>query len=46
VLNEPNQFGKLGTDLMLRAAMKTNAALMSRYFLDEDTARQWLVTAH
>lgn len=46
VLSETNQFGKLGADLMLRSALKLNNALMSRYFLDEDAARQWLLIVH
>lgn len=43
ILREPHQFGKLGADLLLRAAMRVNKALASRYFLDEDDARQWLL---
>lgn len=44
ILNGPHQFGKLGSDLMLRASLRINKALTSRYFLDEDEARQWLMT--
>lgn len=46
VLSETNQFGKLGADLMLRATLKMNNTLTSRYFLEEEAARQWLIIAH
>ncbi len=38
-----NQFGKLGSDRLLRAVFTLNPNLKSRYFLQEDEAREWLV---
>ncbi|MFD2569154.1 hypothetical protein ACFSUS_00825 [Spirosoma soli] len=43
LLNNANQFAKLGTDIVLKAAMATNQTLASRYFLDNDDARYWLM---
>ena len=43
VLTDLNQFGKLGADLLLRAAAIFNPQLSCRYFIDETEARQWLL---
>ncbi|WP_461043080.1 hypothetical protein [Spirosoma harenae] len=43
VLTDLNQFGKLGSDLLLRAAGNLNSSLSSRYFIDGENARQWLL---
>lgn len=43
VLNDPNQFGKLGADLILRASGQLNQALSSRYFVGTDDYHQWLL---
>ncbi|MBO0952610.1 hypothetical protein [Fibrella forsythiae] len=45
LLNEYNQFGKLGADLLLRASTNQNPALSSRYFLSDQEARDWLLRA-
>ena len=42
-LNDPNQFGKLGSDLILRASGNLNDSLSSRYFVSNDEARHWLL---
>ncbi|CCH53742.1 hypothetical protein BN8_02863 [Fibrisoma limi BUZ 3] len=46
VLTDLNQFNKLGSDLVLRAAFDMNPAIASRYFLDTASARAWLSTPH
>lgn len=43
LLNDYNQFGKLGADLILRAATTLNPTLTSRYFLGDKEARDWLI---
>jgi hypothetical protein len=43
VLNDLNQFSKLGADLMLRASINLNETLASRYFVSDEEARQWLL---
>lgn len=43
VLNDANQFGKLGADLILRASTTLNDTLTSRYFTDTEEARLWLM---
>ncbi|CAA9275661.1 MAG: hypothetical protein AVDCRST_MAG95-3009 [uncultured Adhaeribacter sp.] len=43
IQHDLNQFGKLGSDRLLRAVFALNANLKSRYFLQEDEAREWLV---
>ena len=45
VLADTNQFNKLGSDLVLRAALAANDYLQSRYFTDKPAARQWLTTS-
>lgn len=42
VLTDLNQFSKLGSDLVLRAALGLNPQLQSRYFTDMAEARTWL----
>jgi hypothetical protein len=43
ILNDLNQFGKLGADMILRASARQNDALVSRYFVGNEEARQWLM---
>jgi len=44
VLQDMNQFGKLGSDILLRAGFAMNPYLESRYFLDNEEAKEWLIT--
>ena len=43
ILNDLNQFSKLGADLILRASTTMNDALACRYFVDDEDCRQWLL---
>lgn len=43
ILKDLNQFGKLGSDLILRASGSLNESLTSRYFVGDEDARQWLL---
>ena len=43
VLRDMNQFAKLGSDLLLRAALAAAPLLESRYFLETEPARAWLL---
>ncbi|MVM35198.1 hypothetical protein GO755_34560 [Spirosoma sp. HMF4905] len=43
VLNDLNQFGKLGSDMLLRASGSLNASLASRYFVGNEDPQQWLL---
>ncbi|GAB4025390.1 hypothetical protein [Spirosoma gilvum] len=43
VLNDSNQFGKLGSDLILRASGRLNDSLSSRYFVGDEDTHQWLL---
>lgn len=43
ILNGMNQFGKLGSDLLLRASGVHNESLSSRYFVGNEDAREWLL---
>ncbi|CAA9308598.1 MAG: hypothetical protein AVDCRST_MAG56-6085 [uncultured Cytophagales bacterium] len=43
VLRDMNQFAKLGSDLLLRAALAASPLLESRYFLEAGAARAWLL---
>lgn len=44
VLNDLNQFGKQGADLILRASLPLNESLTSRYFVGNEGAIPWLMT--
>lgn len=44
ILTDLNQFSKVGADLILKASMSVNSSLSCRYFVDEETSRQWLLT--
>lgn len=43
ILNDPNQFAKAGSDRLMRLSAGQNPTLSSRYFLDADEARAWLM---
>ncbi|QDK79815.1 hypothetical protein EXU85_14825 [Spirosoma sp. KCTC 42546] len=43
ILNDLNQFGKLGSDLLLRASGNQNGSMASRYFVGNEDAREWLL---
>ena len=43
VLSRTSQFVKLGADILLQAAAKTDHYLESRYFFEPAEARKWLV---
>ena len=43
ILNDLNQFGKMGSDLIIRAMMAENNDLACRYFLDNDDTQHWLM---
>ncbi len=44
ILNDFNQFAKLGTDLLLRASSAVDPGLSCRYFIDGDDTYQWLMS--
>lgn len=44
ILNDVNQFGKLGADLIIRASMGINNALAYRYFTGSDDTYSWLMS--
>ncbi|MFD2934002.1 hypothetical protein [Spirosoma flavum] len=43
ILNDLNQFSKLGADLILRASTTMNDGLTCRYFIDDNDSRQWVL---
>lgn len=43
ILNDLNQFGKLGPDMILRASGALNQSLSSRYFVGDEDTRPWLL---
>ena len=45
ILNDSNQFGKLGADLLIRASTAVNAGLDCRYFVGNEDSYQWLMSS-
>ena len=43
ILGDMNQFGKLGSDLILRASTALNNELACRYFIGNDDTYPWLM---
>ncbi|GAB4025176.1 hypothetical protein [Spirosoma koreense] len=43
ILNDVNQFGKLGSDLIIRESMAVNPHLSCRYFTGQQEASRWLL---
>ncbi|MBD2753988.1 hypothetical protein [Spirosoma validum] len=43
ILTDVNQFGKLGSDLIIRASLAQNSELACRYFVGNDDVYAWLM---
>ncbi|AUD02780.1 hypothetical protein [Spirosoma pollinicola] len=43
ILTDLNQFSKLGADMVIRASTSLNEQCSSRYFIDDNESRQWLL---
>lgn len=44
IVSDFNQFGKLGSDLIIRASLALNHELTCRYFVDDDDVHAWLMS--